>query len=118
MAITEKDIKIVGNINSADYPPSFEYKGAYLKANWDYQGQEGQICELEDVFVPQELRRQGIASIMMIMLTNWADKHNITIELFAQSTDDSVEDYELVKFYRNFRFESHGDYDQCMAYQP
>jgi ribosomal protein S18 acetylase RimI-like enzyme len=58
---------------------------------------------IENIFVPNELRGQGIAKKMMQELIE--NNKNIDIELHAYPQDEQTDINKLVEFYESFGFE-------------
>lgn len=59
--------------------------------------------EIEQIIVPEEKRNSGFGTMIMSMITNYADKNNMKIFLIASDILGSNFD-RLVDFYRRFGF--------------
>ena len=72
---------------------------------------------IEDIFVTESDRRKGLGKKMVKEAIEYARDNNFEkVNLFACSTNGSISDENLVEFYRECGFYSHGDCDQLMEY--
>ena len=71
--------------------------------------QDDHELSLENLRVPDDHRRQGLASQFMQLFCERCDDHNITVHVYPEPYEKNMEPDELRAFYQGFGF--HHDED-------